>query len=111
MMTPPEDKKLTLVIRVEPGCLGPNGAEIVDDFCLQSYKDFEPLYSDFIHWRIEVRNDKILPEMDYYVVNKRLDANKAAQYLAVFEQNLAEIEATLEDKMATLINGYLDSQA
>ena len=28
-----QDKKLTVVVRVESGCLGPNGSKHVEEFC------------------------------------------------------------------------------
>ena len=106
-MTLPEDKRLTLIVRVESGCLGPNGADVVDDFCCKAHQEFESLYSGFITWRIESRDDKAKPEMDYYIANKRLDNVKAAKYLTLFDQSLAEVEMAAEDKLAGLINGYL----
>lgn len=106
-MTPPEDKKLTLIVRVESGCLGPNGVDVVDDFCRQAHKVFEPLYPEFIVWQIESRDDLTLPEKDYHIGHKRLDNIKATKYLALFGQNLTEIEMELEDKLVALINDYL----
>ena len=53
------------------------------------------------------RNDKSLPEMSYYINDKRLDSEKATKYLKLFDQDLAEIETSLEDKLAGLINVYL----
>ena len=106
-MAPPEDKKLTLIVRVESGCLGPKGADVVDDFCRQACKVFESLYPEFIVWQIESRDDMALPEKDYYIEHKRLENIKATKYLALFGQNLTEIEMVLEDKLVAHINDYL----
>jgi hypothetical protein len=106
-MTPSEDKKLTLIIRVESGCLGPKGLDIVDDFCRLAQKEFESFYADFMHWQIVPRHDAASPEMSYYIDKKRLDSAKAAKYLALFDQDLASIETELEEKLTGLINTYL----
>jgi hypothetical protein len=106
-MTPSQDKKLTLIIRVESGCLGPSGAEIVDDFCNLAQKEFGSFYSDFIQWQIVPRQDLALPEMSYYIDKKRLDSAKAITYLALFDQNLTEIETRSEEKLVKLIDTYL----
>lgn len=94
-------------MRVESGCLGPNGADVVDDFCSKAHQEFESLFSGFITWRIEHRHDMALPEKDYYIGHKRLDSAKAIKYLTLFDQNLAEIEAEFEDRLVAFINGYL----
>ena len=44
-MTSSQNKKLTLVIRLESGCLGPKGADLIDDFCSVAQKEFDSLDS------------------------------------------------------------------
>jgi hypothetical protein len=106
-MTSSQDKKLTLVIRLESGCLGPTGADLIDDFCSVAQKKFDSLDSDFIHRKVVPRHDKALPEMGYYINDKRLDSEKATKYLKLFDLDLADIETSIEDKLAGLINVYL----
>lgn len=73
-----DEMKLTVVFRVEPGCLGPQGANSVDEFCLFAQSKVESLDSDYVIWSIIPRNDKTLPEGHYtysalvhnFVVNK-----------------------------------------
>ena len=106
-MTSSQDKKLRLVIRLESGCLGPTGIDLIDDFCSVAQKELGSLYSDSIHCDIVPRHDKALPEMGYYINGKRLDSEKATKYLKLFDIDLADIETSIEDKLAGLINVYL----
>ena len=103
----PSEKKLTIVYRVEPGCLGPKGASHVEDFCFFTQKEFERLDSDYIRWEIEPRNDKSLPELQYKINNKKLTHDKAARYLELFDKNLDEFESHLHNSFALQIEQYL----
>ena len=104
----PQDKKLTVLFRVEPGCLGPEGQDHVDKFCQYAEKEMAPVDSDFVHWEIVPRHDKSLPETQYKIGNKSLSHDKAERYLQVFEKNLDDFEGHLHDKLALLIDEFLD---
>ena len=44
-----DDKKIRLMYRVEPGCLGPQGAEHIEDFCRYANKHIKsPYYGQFL---------------------------------------------------------------
>ena len=58
-----EDKKLSVIFRVEPGCLGPDGKRYVSEFCSFAQSELRSLDSDYIAWNIIPRKDKKLPEM------------------------------------------------
>lgn len=103
----PQEKKLNVVFRVEPGCLGPEGEGHVKAFCEYAQKQVEPVDSDFVHWELTPRFDKALPEMQYKVTNKYLSHDKAARYLEVFGKDLDEFEGHFHDKLAQLIDEYL----
>ena len=45
----PQDKKLTVIFRLEPGCLGPDGEDHVEEFCKFAEKEVAPIDSDFVH--------------------------------------------------------------
>jgi len=102
----PKEKKLMVVFRVEPGCLGPRGADIIEEFCQFAQKEVETLDSDFVHWDILPRIDKSLPEMQYKVNEKKLTHDKAARYLEVFDKSLDEFEGHLHNKLALLVERY-----
>lgn len=103
----PQDKKLTVIFRVETGCLGPEGISHIDDFCNFAQKDIETVDADFVHWELIPRHDKTLPEMQYKINNKGLDHDKASKYLQLFNKDLDEFESHLHEKLAELIDQYL----
>lgn len=103
----PREKKLNVLYRVEPGCLGPDGPKKIEDFCEYAKKEVENLDANFVHWDILPRFDKTLPEMEYKALNKNLTHDQADRYLAVFEQSLDEFEEHLHDKLGVLIENYL----
>jgi len=104
----PQEKKLTVVCRIEAGCLGPEGADHIEEFCNFAQTEVEPIDSDFVHWELIPRHDKSLAEMQYKINNKKLNHDKAAKYLAMFNKNLDEFEDHLHEKLSHLIDQYLE---
>jgi len=104
----PDNQKLTVTYRIEPGCLGPEGVNHVDDFCIFVQERVIDLYPDFIKWLIVPRNDKSLPEMEYAISNKQLDHDKVNQYLQLFDQGIDEFEDYIQGECVGLINQYFD---
>lgn len=100
-------KKLTVLFRVEPGCLGPDGIEHIEGFCKYAKKEVVGLHSDFIRWVITPRFDKTLAETEYKTNNKRLTHDKAEKYLMIFGQELDDFEEHLQDKLSEMIDTYL----
>lgn len=103
----PQEKKLSVLFRVEPGCLGPNGKDFVDEFCQFAQKGVAKIDADFVHWDIVPRHDKRLPELEYKIRNKNLSHDKAAKYLELFDKCLDDFEQHLNDKLGLLIEIYL----
>lgn len=103
----PEDKKLTVVVRVEPGCLGQDGDKRIEAFCKVAHLEFEAIDSGFINWQVLPRLDKSLPEIEYKTINKTLSDPQAKKYLAFFDKNLDKFEEHMHDKLAVLIEQYL----
>ena len=106
-MSLPLYKKLNVLFRIEPGCLGPDGIEHVEAFCAFAKKSVARLDSDYIRWVITPRYDKSLPEMEYKVRNKVLSQERASQYLATLDKDLDEFEENLQEKLAELIDDFL----
>lgn len=104
----PKEKKLTVVIRLEAGCLGPDGEDHVEEFCHYAQKEVESIDSDFVHWEIMPRPDKDDAETEYRISNKNLSHDKAAKYLELFNRNLDEFEEHVHDKLIMLIEGYME---
>jgi len=103
----PQDKKITVVIRVEPGCLGPDGNDHVEEFCSVAQIEVEPIDSDFVNWEVVPRFDKSLPEIQYKATNKMLTHDQAAKYLELFNKKLDEFEEHVNEKLAILIDQHL----
>lgn len=100
-------QKLTVIYRIEPGCLGPNGRDFIEDFCCSAQNDFEKLASDFIQWSIIPRYDKSLPEIQYKVGDKNLPIEMASTYFQKYQIDLYRFEELLNDKLAALIERHL----
>ena len=101
-----ENRKLTVTYRVEPGCLGPQGSDLIDDFCAYAQKGVASLDSGYVIWNIVPRHDKKLAEIQYSVLGKKMNHDQANKYLAVFSKSLDEFEEHLNDNLANLINEF-----
>ncbi|MBW8190220.1 hypothetical protein K0504_04150 [Neiella marina] len=102
----PEQNKLTLTYRVEPGCLGPDGKDHIEGFCQFANRAVSTLDADFVNWQVIPRYDKSLPEMEFSVRGKSLPRSKAEQYLAAIDADLDEFEAHLGDALVRMIEAY-----
>ena len=103
-----DDKKLTIFLRIEPGCLGPRGKEHVKDFCFFAGKMFSSFSSDYVCWDIAPRENKSLPEIRYTVCDKKLAPEQVTKYLELFQLNQENFEEQLNDRLAFLIDQYLN---
>lgn len=102
----PQEKKLHVLFRVEPGCMGPAGIDHIQEFCSYAQEQVETLDAEFIVWEIVARMNKKLPEMQFKVGNKNLTHQQAEKYMAVFGKELEEFEEHLHDKLATLVDTF-----
>ena len=106
-----DSHKLTVLCRIEPGCLGPNGVNLIDDFCRYAQPRVQNVDAAFVIWKLVARHNKTLPEMHYSISEKGLDHAKAERYLAHFNQQLDDFEDHFHNRLAELIDEYLQSQA
>lgn len=102
----PENKKMTVLFRMEPGSLGPEGALYIEEFCEFAQAQLRACATAYIHWEIVPRLDKSLPEMEFQIASKKLTSIRAGQYLAVFDDDLSSFEDKLEDNLEAIINQY-----
>ncbi len=102
-----DEKKLALIYRVEPGCLGPNGASHIEGFCDFAQKEIEQLDAAYVLWTITPRHNKSLPEMQYSIGSRNISREQAERYAAALQKNLDEFESHLVEKLADLINAYM----
>jgi hypothetical protein len=106
-----DSHKLTVLCRIEPGCLGPNGVDLIDDFCRYAQSRVQSMNAAYVIWKLVARHDKTLPEMHYSISGKNLDHARAERYLAHFNQPLADFEDHFHNRLADLIDDYLQIQS
>ncbi|MDH5392391.1 MAG: hypothetical protein OEY11_04295 [Gammaproteobacteria bacterium] len=106
-LTLPDEKKLTVIFRIEAGCLGPSGEEHVNDFCQYVEEQVSSIEPNLVHWHIVPRTNKTLPEMEYNINHKKLSHDKAGRYLKLFSKNINDFEEHLHDRTAFLVEQYL----
>ncbi|RJG40283.1 hypothetical protein [Motilimonas pumila] len=106
-MVLPDDKKLIVICRVEPGCLGPQGVDYIEDFCLYAEQSLLSVDSAYIRWRIIPRYDKSLPETQYMVADRKLSPEQGHKYMSMFDKNLEDFEEHLHEKLSELIDQHL----
>ncbi|WP_028863592.1 hypothetical protein [Psychromonas aquimarina] len=102
----PENRKMFVIFRMEPGSLGPDGSQYINEFCDFAQMQLQACASPYINWSIVPRFDKSLAEMEFQVASKKLTRSKAGQYLNVFGENLDHFEELLEDNLEEIINQY-----
>jgi len=102
-----QEKKLTVIVRVEPGCLGPDGRDYIAEFCRVAQMEFKLIDADFVNWEIVIRTEKSLPEVQYNLTHKQLTRDQAAKFLQLFNEEISEFEDNMNDKIASLIEHHL----
>ena len=106
MNTFPENKKMTVIFRIEPGSLGPDGIEHVSEFCLFAQTQLRACSVEYLKWFIEPRVDKKLGEMSFQLNNKVLSQEQAAKYLSVLGESFENFEDQLENNLEAMIDQY-----
>lgn len=107
MSQSPTDIKMTLLFRVEPGCLGPDGKVHIDDFCRLAQQAFAAKQHSWLEILVIPRHDKRLPETEYRLGERGLDRAKAERYVTLHGKELAKLEGRLNDLISDLIEQYL----
>ncbi|KPN77639.1 MAG: hypothetical protein LRY75_02800 [Shewanella xiamenensis] len=100
-------KKLSVLCRVEPGCLGPDGREHIEAFCTLAQQAMKHFAVDLVTWTLVPRYDKTMPEMEYTVDHKNLSRSQVSQYFNTLGQDLDAFEEVFNDKLTAFINLYL----
>ena len=102
-----EHKKLMIQYKMEPGCLGPQGESLVDEYCRYAQEKIDSLNGDFVHWVIEPRSDKKDPEIKYQINGKDLLPAMVERYLAVFGRDLEEFEDQFNEQLMDYIEDFM----
>jgi len=103
----PDNKKLTVIYRVEHGCLGPQGKEHVENFCDFAQQSFTAPWSSFVDWKFIPRNGITQPEIQYEINSRLLSDDKAEKYLAMFDTTAEHLENHVHEKIFSLIEQYM----
>ena len=103
----PQDKKLTVQFRIEPGSLGPEGINHIEAFCQFAQNNISLIDSNFIHWTLIPRYDKSLAEIEFKISSKILTRDQAARYLHMLNRNLDQLEEQFHDRLAQLIEQFM----
>jgi hypothetical protein len=101
-----DDKKLHLLYRVEPGCLGPTGAETIERFCEYANQQITPVY--FAGYHFVPRFDKTKPERQYSINQKLLSAVQTQAYLGHFKTSIDDFEEQLDELLTEAIERFLN---
>jgi len=102
-----QNKKLMIHYKMEPGCLGPTGETLIDEYCQYAQKKIDDLNGDFVHWIIEPRNNKSDPEIKYQINGKDLLPAMVERYLAVFGRNVEEFEDQFNERLMDYIDDFM----
>ena len=102
-----QDHKLTVTVRVEPGCLGPDGDAHIEAFCRFAQGALEGIDALFVHWLFVPRHDKSLPETQYEVSGKKLSVAMATRYLELFGRRFDDFEEHIHERLGELVEQYM----
>jgi len=108
MSTSEVPHSFTVICRIEPGCLGPEGHSHIDDFCdfLKNNVAFKE--HNIAQWEFLPRDSISAPEIQYKIVDKNLSHSMAERYLSAIDNNIDKFEDDLNNKLVTLVEEYFD---
>jgi hypothetical protein len=99
--------KLMIRFRLEPGCLGPTGADYVEDFCrLINKVDFS---YPFVALNITPRYDKSLPEWEFLLNDKLISENQAERVLELHNFTVESIEEAVDEFITLKVEQFMTS--
>lgn len=105
--TVPLEKKLTVIARIEPGSLGPDGIDKAEAFCRFANQNKKDLLPYFTTLQIIPRYDKSKPEMEYFIQHKKLNAVQVIKYLGFFDDNVDDFEEAFYAGLTSLVERFL----
>lgn len=101
-------KKLSILIRLEPGCLGPQGKDHIEAFCTHAKLQLKGFHGGIIRWSITPRYDKSLPEIEYQLNKAQTSSTNVEAFLSEFGIALSDFEEALDERLAELIEHYFE---
>ncbi|QBF81379.1 hypothetical protein EXU30_00700 [Shewanella maritima] len=104
-------KQLTILYRLEPGCLGPDGVDHIEAFCLLVQKALAAKGNVHYKWQVVPRFDKSKPEIQFTLNGKSLTEQQAQKYLSMLTIELDNVIDGFEDMLTKMINQYIARKA
>jgi len=102
----PSGIKMTVIFRLEAGCLGPEGKSHIIAFCNFAHKQAKKISPTYIDLKISPRISNDLPEIQYKLNNKALSRQRVEKYLSLFNDNIDRFEEKLNEDLILLIDEY-----
>lgn len=102
----PEDRKLTITYRVEPGTLGPDGASHIEAFCQFLTERLQGFYPEVIQLKVVPRYDKQRPEKQFSIANKQISLTQATVYLDTLALDIDQIDDELDEQTSQLVDDF-----
>ena len=99
-------KRLSIQIRIEPGCLGPDGKSHIDTFCTAASRIFAAIEPERIGWVLIPRHDKQLPEQEFFIEGRKLSEEQASLLLQRMGLSLDSLLARGDALLAQLVERY-----
>ena len=98
--------KINVICRVEPGCLGPDGADHVEAFCKKAQTEFDQIDPCSVDWELIPRWDKTKPEIQYLLAGKLLNEQQTKMYLSAMGREHDDFEGRLFQQLTACINQF-----
>ena len=92
--------KINVICRVEPGCLGPDGADHV------AQQEFDKVDPCSVDWELIPRWDKTKPEIQYLLAGKLLNEQQTKMYLSAMGREHDDFEGRLFQQLTSCINQF-----
>ncbi|MCF6441280.1 hypothetical protein L1077_17735 [Pseudoalteromonas luteoviolacea] len=102
------DLLLYIQLRLEPGCMGPQGKDHIEAFCKK--ENASPWQNQFATVSVVPRYDKTLPEWEYRVKNKLLSTEQADKFISMHDMTKPDLEDDIESHMAEEIDAYMQGK-
>ncbi|MDU0111802.1 hypothetical protein RT723_02010 [Psychrosphaera aquimarina] len=102
-----QELDLKLVVRVEPGSLGPDGLDHVESFCMVAEKVFSKVEFANLTFKIVPRYDKKLPELELLMNRAPLPQQRAVLVLDKLNLTFELIEEEVMERISKLIDRFL----
>ena len=109
-MTQASTTILTIQIRLEPGCLGPDGKQHIDTFCAAANRILAAIEPRRVHWVLLPRHDKQLAEQAYFLDGRPLSETQATLLLQRMGVALDPLLEQSDAVLSQLIERYLKSR-